>query len=134
MISNNNTPKSIDEYIASFPAAVQESLQQLRITIRDAAPDAEEIISYQMPTFRLHGNLVHFAAYKNHIGFYPGSAGVQNFQDELSVFEGSKGTVRFPISKPLPLKLISEIVKFRVKVNQEKASVKAAAKSVNKKK
>jgi uncharacterized protein YdhG (YjbR/CyaY superfamily) len=116
----------VDEYIAGFPAEVQESLSQLRATIRNAAPDAEEIISYQMPTYKLAGNLVHFAAYKNHIGFYPGSGGILHFEDELSVFEGSKGTVRFPIDQPLPLRLIAEIVKFRVDVNLEKAKAKRA--------
>lgn len=133
MIANKNTPKNIDEYIAGFPAAVQASLEQLRATIRKAAPDAEETISYQIPTFKQDGNLVHFAAYKNHIGFYPGSGGIKYFQDELSIFEGSKGTVRFPIDKPLPLKLIAEVVKFRVKVNKEKASLKATEKSLTKK-
>ena len=115
---------NVDEYIAAFPPTVQKILQELRATIRHAAPDAEETISYLMPTFKQAGNLVHFAAYKNHIGFYPGPGGIVNFQDELSVFEGSKGTVRFAIDKPLPLKLISEIVKFRVKVNLEKADKK----------
>jgi uncharacterized protein YdhG (YjbR/CyaY superfamily) len=114
----------VDEYIAGFPAAVQESLSQLRATIKTAAPDAEETISYQMPTYKLAGNLVHFAAYKNHIGFYPGSGGILHFEDELSVFEGSKGTVRFPIDQPLPLRLIAGIVKFRVDVNLEKAKAK----------
>jgi len=133
MIANKNTPKNIDEYIAGFPAAVQASLEQLRATIRKAAPNAEETISYQIPTFKQDGNLVHFAAYKNHIGFYPGSGGIKNFQDELSIFEGSKGTVRFPINKPLPLKLIAEVVKFRVEVNQGKANLKATEKSLTKK-
>ena len=133
MIANKNTPKNIDEYIAGFPAAVQASLEQLRATIRKAAPNAEETISYQIPTFKQDGNLVHFAAYKNHIGFYLGSGGIKNFQDELSIFEGSKGTVRFPINKPLPLKLIAEVVKFRVKVNQGKANLKATEKSLTKK-
>ena len=124
MITNKNVPANIDEYIAGFPPNVQENLRLLRSTIRSAAPDAEETISYQMPTFKQAGNLVHFAAYKNHIGFYPGPEGIRNFQDQLSVFEGSKGTVRFPIDKPLPLNLIAEVVKFRVKINLEKASQK----------
>jgi len=127
MITNKNVPANIDEYIAGFPPNVQEILEQLRITIKNAAPGAEESISYQMPTFKQAGNLVHFAAYKNHIGFYPGSGGIKNFQEQLSVFEGSKGTVRFPIDKPLPLNLIAEVVKFRVKINLEKESQKKSS-------
>jgi len=118
------TPKSIDEYIANFPKDVQTILQELRETIREAAPEAEEVISYQMPTFRLKGNLVHFAAYKNHIGFYPTPSGIENFKEELSAYEGAKGSVKFPIDEPLPLNTISKIVKFRVKENLEKAAAK----------
>jgi uncharacterized protein YdhG (YjbR/CyaY superfamily) len=108
---------SIDEYIAAFPEETQKILEELRATIRAAAPDAEEKISYQMPTFALNGNLVHFAAYKNHIGFYPTPSGIQTFKQELSIYEGAKGSVQFPIDKPLPLKLIIKIVKFRVAEN-----------------
>ena len=117
-------PKSIDEYIANFPSEVQEMLAALRATIREAAPKAEEAISYQMPTFRLHGNLVHFAAHKNHIGFYPTSSGIEKFKKELSVYEGAKGSVKFPINKPLPLDLISKIVSYRVAENLERAEKK----------
>jgi uncharacterized protein YdhG (YjbR/CyaY superfamily) len=117
---------SIDEYIATFPEDVQKKLEELRATIKACAPDAEEKISYQMPTFALKGNLVHFAAYKNHIGFYPTPSGIQAFKQELSIYEGAKGTVRFPIEAPLPLELIGKIVKFRVAENLEKAEKKAS--------
>lgn len=105
---------SIDEYIAAFPADVQERLRQMRAVIREAAPEAQEKISYQMPTFFLHGNLVHFAAFKNHIGFYPAPRGIEEFKDELAVYKGAKGSVRFPLDQPLPLDLIRRIVQFRV--------------------
>jgi len=118
------TPKTIDEYIAGFSQDVQEILEKIRETIRKAAPDAEEAIKYQMPTFTLKGNLVHFAAFKNHIGFYPVPTGIEQFKDELSVYEGGKGSVRFPLDRPIPYDLISRIVKFRVKENLEKAQAK----------
>ena len=116
--------RSIDEYIAGFPSDVQERLAAVRATIRKAAPDAEETISYRVPTFTLHGNLVHFAAFKNHIGFYPGPEGIEKFRKELSVYEGAKGSVRFPFDEPLPLDLITRIVKFRVQDNLQKAKAK----------
>ena len=119
---------SIDEYIATFPAETQKILQALRATIKAAAPDADEKISYQMPTFALKGNLVHFAAHKNHIGFYPTPSGIEAFKQELSIYEGAKGSIRFPIEEPLPLELISEIVKFRVAENLNKAERKAKKK------
>jgi uncharacterized protein YdhG (YjbR/CyaY superfamily) len=109
--------KTIDEYISSFPKNVQDILQQLRQIIRDSAPNSSESISYQIPTFKLNGNLVHFAAYKNHIGFYPTPSGVSEFREELSEYEIAKGSVKFPLNKPLPINLITEIVKFRVKEN-----------------
>jgi uncharacterized protein YdhG (YjbR/CyaY superfamily) len=115
---------SIDEYIALFPEEVQIKLKELRTVIRTAAPDAEEKISYQMPTFALKGNLVHFAAYKHHIGFYPTSSGTENFKSELSAYEGGKGSVRFPLDKPIPYDLISKIVAFRVAENLKKAEAK----------
>ena len=115
---------SIDEYIATFPKETQRILKEMRATIKAAAPDAEEKISYQMPTFFLKGNLVHFAAFKNHIGFYPTPSGVEAFKDELSVYEGAKGSVQFPIEKPMPLKLITKIVKFRVAENLKNAELK----------
>jgi uncharacterized protein YdhG (YjbR/CyaY superfamily) len=117
--------QSIDEYIATFPADVQKILQELRAVIKAAAPEATEKISYQMPTFFLHGNLVHFAAYKNHIGFYPAPRGIEAFKQELSVYKGAKGSVQFPIDQPLPLELVSRIVKFCVAENLQKAKAKA---------
>lgn len=115
---------SIDAYIAAFPDETQRRLQEMRATIRAAAPDAQEKISYQMPTFYLYGNLVHFAAHKNHIGFYPAASGIQNFQLELSKYVTSKGAVQFPMDKPLPLALIRKIVKFRVAENLRKVQAK----------
>ena len=124
MRANQTTPKTIDEYIAGFPDDVQTILEKIRMTIRKAAPRAEETIKYQIPTFTLRGNLVHFAAYKKHIGFYPAPRGIEEFKNELSVYEGGKGTVQFPLDKPIPFGLISRIVKFRVKKSLEKAEAK----------
>lgn len=115
---------SIDEYIAAFPPDIQERLQAVRATIREAAPAAEERISYLMPTFTLHGNLVHFAALKHDIGFYPTSSGVEAFASELSGYEGTKGAIHFPLDQPLPLDLISRIVKYRVAENLARAELK----------
>lgn len=120
----NTQAKNIDEYIASFPADVRKKLEEMRATIKKAAPEAEETISYAIPTFKLKGNLVHFAAFKNHIGFYPAPKGIEAFKKELSAYEGGKGTVQFPLDKPLPLALISKIVKFRVKDNLDKTKTK----------
>ncbi|MFT9496479.1 iron chaperone [Anaerosolibacter sp.] len=129
MEENKITVKSIDEYILQFPPKVQEILKALRKVIKDAAPDAEEKISWQMPTFVLHGNLVHFAAHKNHIGFYPAPSGIDAFKEELSEYKGAKGSVQFPIKKPLPYELISKIVKFRVAENTKIAEDKLSKKS-----
>lgn len=129
MENNQDKFNTIDEYIATFPAEIQRILEELRATIRAAAPDAEEKISYQMPTFAQHGNLVHFAAYKHHIGFYPAPRAIEEFAAELAVYEGAKGTVRFPIEQPLPLDLISRIVKFRVAENLRNAGLKSRQKS-----
>jgi len=117
--------RDIDEYIAGFPKEVQELLEELRDTIHKAAPAAEEAISYAIPTFKLNGNLVHFAGYKNHIGFYPGASGVEAFKKELSSYKGAKGSVQFPIDEPLPLALIGRIVKFRVSENMTKQKKKS---------
>jgi uncharacterized protein YdhG (YjbR/CyaY superfamily) len=119
---------SIDEYIAAFPKEIQKILEEVRATINAVAPDAEEKISYQMPTFTLKGNLVHFAAFKNHIGFYPTPTGIDKFKKELSVYEGAKGSVQFALEKPIPYDLISKIVKFRVKENLARAETKAKKK------
>ena len=116
--------KSIDEYLVEFPDEIQKRMQELRSTIRKAAPQAEETINYAIPTFTLNGNLVHFAGFKNHIGFYPAPSGIEAFKKELSVYEGAKGSVQFPLDKALPLTLVTKIVKFRVKENLEKASAK----------
>ncbi len=130
MDGNKNAYASIDDYIASFTPGTREILQTLREVIREAAPDATEKISYQMPTFALHGNLVHFAAYPNHVGFYPAPSGINAFQQELSNYKWSKGAVQFPIDKPLPYELIGKIVRYRVAENRELAE----AKKLNKKK
>ena len=115
---------NVDEYIASFPEDVQKILQQVRATIKKAAPKAEEAIKYAIPTLVLNGNLVHFAAFKNHIGFYPApSAGIA-FKKELSKYKMGKGSVQFPIDQPMPLKLISDMVKFRVAENIKKVKKK----------
>jgi uncharacterized protein YdhG (YjbR/CyaY superfamily) len=127
MRTNQRAPKDIDEYIAGFSNDVQRILEKIRMTIRKAAPDAEEAIKYQIPTFTLKGNLVHFAAYKEHIGFYPAPRGIEKFKRELSAYEGGKGTVRFPLDKPIPFDLISKIVKFRVQNNLERAEAKGNA-------
>jgi len=125
MKSNKVGFNSIDEYIGTFPEEKQKILEELRATIKTVAPEAEEKISYQMPTFALKGNLVHFAAFKNHIGFYPTPSGTQAFKRELSIYQGAKGSIRFPIDKPLPLELIRKIVKFRVAENLKKAGIKS---------
>ena len=118
MSSSNKSFKTIDEYVSTFPREVQVVLEELRQAIRKSAPEAEETISYGIPTFDLNGfHLVHFAAYKNHIGFYPTSSGITAFKKELSLFKTSKGTVQFPLDKPIPFDLIKKIVKYRVKEN-----------------
>jgi uncharacterized protein YdhG (YjbR/CyaY superfamily) len=121
MKANLSTPKTIDEYIAGFPPDIQELLEKIRLTITKAAPDAKEKISYQIPTFALKGNLVHFAAFKHHIGFYPTSSGIERFRQELSAYKVTKGAVRFPLDKPIPYTLITDIVEFRVKENLNRA-------------
>lgn len=121
-------PRNIDEYIDRFPPKVQVILQKIRATIRKAAPDAEEAIKYLIPTFTLKGNLVHFAAFKKHIGFYPVPRGNKEFEEELSKYEGGKGTLQLPLDKPIPFSLISKIVKFRVKENLARARATAKGK------
>jgi uncharacterized protein YdhG (YjbR/CyaY superfamily) len=124
MSTEQTAPQTIDDYIVGFPPDVQETLQEIRETISKAAPDAEETIKYRIPTFTLKGNLVHFGAYKKHIGFYPTPSATEKFKEQLSAYEGSKGAVRFPLDEPLPLDLITEIVKFRVEENLERAKAK----------
>lgn len=111
---------TIDQYIADFPGEVQEKLTQMRKLISENAPGASECISYGIPTFKLNGNLVHFAAFKSHLGLYPGAAGVEAFADRLGKYETSKGTIQFPLDKPIPVSLVKDIVKFRVKQNLDK--------------
>ena len=115
--------KTMDEYIALFPKDIQRILQELRIAIRDSAPHAVEAISYRMPTFKLNGNLVHFAAAKNHIGFYPTPSAIEAFKQELADYEVSKGAVRFPMGKPIPIDLVKRMVKFRVKEQMSKKNI-----------
>jgi uncharacterized protein YdhG (YjbR/CyaY superfamily) len=124
----SNQAKNIDEYIASFPKDVQKMLEEMRTAIKKAAPNAEETIKYAIPTFTLHGNLVHFAAYKNHIGFYPAPSAIEVFKKELSAYEGGKGSIQFPFDAPLPVALIKRIVKFRVLENSEKMEAKTKRK------
>ena len=119
-----NKFSSIDEYINAQNKDRQPVLQQFRKIIKAAAPKAEEVISYRMPAYKFHGMLVYFAGYKNHIGFYPAPSGIEAFKKELSIYDGAKGSIKFPIDKPLPLGLITKIVKFRVKENVEKAAKK----------
>lgn len=127
MNSAQTTPQTIDDYIAGFPPDVQGILEKIRMIIRQAAPEAAEAIKYQIPTFTLQGNLVHFAAFKKHIGFYPTPTGTEKFQEALSIYESGKGSVRFPLDKPIPYDLITDIVRFRVQESLEKAAVKRTA-------
>ncbi len=128
MENNKEGFRSIDEYIATFPEDIQALLEAVRATIKAAAPDVEECISYQMPAFAQHGNLVYFAALKNYIGLYPTASGIEAFKNELSEYEYTKGAVKFPINQPLPLELIRKIVQFRVTENLNKAEAKARKK------
>jgi len=128
MAANKTNPNAIGKYIAIFPEDVQAILETIRAEIRKAAPNAEETINYGIPTFTLEGNLVHFAGFKNHIGFYPTPSGIEKFKNELSVYEGAKGSVKFPLDKPIPYTLIGRITKFRVKENLERAQTKGKKK------
>ncbi len=116
--------QTIDEYIAGFAPDVREKLQKIRETIRKAAPGAEEKIAYRMPAFTLNGNLVYFAAFKNHIGFYPIPSGIARFEKELAPYKKAKGSIQFPLDRPIPYALITRIVKFRAKENLERAKGK----------
>ncbi len=119
-----NTPPTVDLYIAEFSPEIQELLVQVREAIRSAVPDAEEMISYQMPAYRKNGMLVYFAGCKGHIGFYPTNSGISNFEKELASYKTSKGAIQFPLGQPMPLDLIRQIVLFRVAENEEKAKAK----------
>ncbi|PKO05006.1 MAG: hypothetical protein CVU41_13920 [Chloroflexi bacterium HGW-Chloroflexi-3] len=116
-MEKNPSYQTIEEYIVQFPNKIQEILQKIRTVIKEAAPDASEKISYQMPTFYLHGNLVHFAAFKTHIGFYPVPSGIEKFKEELSQYKGGKGSVQFPLDEPIPYDLIRRVTLFRVEEN-----------------
>jgi uncharacterized protein YdhG (YjbR/CyaY superfamily) len=130
MNAKSTVPKDIDEYMAGFSEEVREILQKIRATIRKAAPKAEEAIRYKMPTFNLQGQyLVYFAAHKKHIGFYPAPIGRKEFKTEIAPYESGKGTLQFPLDKPIPYKLITKIVKWRAKENLERAASKATQKS-----
>jgi uncharacterized protein YdhG (YjbR/CyaY superfamily) len=115
---------SIDQYISETPQEVQKKLRELRTVIKAEVPDAEERIAYGMPTFSQNGNLVHFAAFKNHIGFFPTPSGIEHFKDELAKYKTSKGTVQFPLDEEIPMDLVREIVRFRLKENLEKSTKK----------
>jgi uncharacterized protein YdhG (YjbR/CyaY superfamily) len=117
-------PESVDEYIAEFPAPLRKKLEAIRKAIRAAAPEAEEKISFCIPMFALEGKLAHFAAYKKHIGFHPGPAAILAFRDRLSGYRTSDGTVQFPLEDPVPLDLIKEMIRFKVRVNVESATMK----------
>ena len=124
MMAERTNSTNIDEYIGSFPLQVQEILQKIRQTIHQATPEAQETINYAIPTFTLKGNLVHFAAFEKHIGFYPAPSGIERFKEELSTYESAKGSVQFPLDRPIPYDLISTIVKFRVQENLQRAEAK----------
>ena len=125
MSTHHTAPKTIDEYIAAFPPDVQEILEEIRKTIRNAAPDAQEAISYQIPTFTLNGRyLVYFAAYKHHIGVYPVPTGNTALSEESSGYVAGKGTARFPLDQPIPLDVIRKIVQFRLQEHRERAAEK----------
>ena len=128
MDNSRPTPKNIDEYIAGYPEDIQGILQKIRALIHEAAPEAQETISYQVPTFTLKGNLVHFAAFKSHISFFPASSGVEKFKIELEGYKTSKGTIQFPLGQPIPYDLIRRIVLFRVQENLARAEAKAKKK------
>lgn len=126
--------KNTDDYIRQFPEKQQAALEQIRKAIKAAAPAAEEVISYQMPAYKQNGMLVYFAGYENHVGFYPTPSGIEAFKKELAVYKGAKGSVQFPIDKPLPLGLIKKIVQFRINENVGNVKLKPAAKKGKSKK
>jgi uncharacterized protein YdhG (YjbR/CyaY superfamily) len=120
---------NVDEYIACFPIETQKILKQIRKSIMKVAPKAEEVISYQMPAYKQDGVLVYFAAYKNHIGFYPTASGIEAFKEDISVYKSSKGAVQFPIDEPMPLELIERIVRYRIEANELKSKKKKTTKA-----
>ena len=122
---DNTKHTNVDEYISGFPPETQAVLQKVRAAIKKAAPKAEEIISYNMPAYKQNGMLVFFAGYKTHIGFYPTAAGIAAFKKEISDYKNAKGSVQFPLDKPMPLKLVADIVKFKIKDNEMRSSKKS---------
>lgn len=129
MKATSASPQTIDEYIAGFPENVQDILQKVRGIVHKEAPEAQEAIKYQIPTFVLNGNLVHFAAFQNHVGLYPTPSGIEQFKDALSKYNSAKGSVQFPLDSPIPYGLIKKIVKFRVKENRDKVAARAPGKN-----
>lgn len=129
MKTDQTPPQTIDEYIAAFPPPVQARLKKIRQTIKKAAPGAQEAMKYRLPTFTLHGNLVHFGAFKDHIGFYPTPSGINAFKKELASYAQAKGSVQFPLDQPVPYDLIRRIVEFRVAENQKSAAAKGKKRS-----
>ena len=123
-------PSNIDEYIFPFPSETQKKLEQIRQLIQKIAPKAKEVISYGMPAFKLNSVIVYFAGYKHHIGFYPTSTGIKNFEKEFAKYKWSKGAVQFPLDEPLPVALITKIVKFKIKEDKEKADAKKKLKNL----
>ena len=133
MDSTSNTKfETVNEYMSALPESTRVKLEKLRQTIKKAAPQAEEVISYNMPAYKQEGMLVYYAAYKGHIGFYPTASPIKAFKEELADYSGSKGTVRFPLDKPIPSGLVSRIVKYKVKENLEKAHAKTMKKTTTK--
>ena len=126
MTPKQEAPQTIDAYIAGYPEEVQAILQLIRRPIHETAPEATEAISYRMPTFKLHGNLVHSGAFKSHIGFYPVPSGMEAFKDELAAYKQGKGSVQFPLNKPMPLDLIRRMVEFRVQESKAAAAMKGS--------
>jgi uncharacterized protein YdhG (YjbR/CyaY superfamily) len=124
MLSSNTKPTTVDEYISNFPTSTQQLLKQVRQLILKTAPKALEVISYGMPGYKYHGMLVYFAGYKNHVGFYPGTAPIVAFKKEISAYKNAKGSIQFPLDKKLPVKLIKDIIEFKVKENLGKAETK----------
>lgn len=124
MTTEKKNFQTIDEYIATHAPEIQKILQGIRTTIHEAVPEAEEAISYQMPTFKLKGNLIHFAAFKNHIGLYPTPSGIEKFKKELAAYQGAKGSIRFPLDQPIPYELIGRIAQFRATENLAKEEAK----------
>ena len=131
-METNKSPENVDKYISGYPVNVKKLMNELRAAIKKAAPDAEEKISYRMPAYTYKGMLLYFAAHTNHLGFYPMKSTIEAFKEELKTYNCSKGTVQFPLDKPLPLSLISKMVKFRVNENLAKAKIKAQKKPLNK--